>query len=586
MKKTLTKLMLICFFSSTAFAQDPAYTDNLIKRYESIRNPGTSFNKNTNGASRLCLTELLVEATKNWSKLTLKGQNMFKQLSSRPAYVSELTLPSQHFVFHYSKTDSNAVNLTDANTNGIPDYVERMAGIFEFVYSSDSLRGYTMPPPDGTLGGNSLYDVYIQKLGNRLYGSVAPETMINDNPNSKTVVEKTAYTSFMNMNNTYDWTKNSDTAMKVTASHEFFHAVQMGMTLADNQTNFVTEATAVWMEEELYPKFDDNLQYLSGIINSPDIALNINRNYDKLTYDDHWYAAWIYFKYLSERIAKDPVIIRSIFETLVDSSLNDIQGIDKVLKSYNSNFEASFIAFNLANLFLTKDVAYAPFYYDRGDVYASRFVNGMKHEGVIDYSNVDKVWDSKLNGNGRLQRISADYLKINSTGNFKVVFNSSGTPNTVIKALLIKRNLSKNTFQIVEPAVDVNNQTLNCTDAANWEQFTVMVTRYDKFVTDTLSMQYKLTVSQPLISNISSAEKSGLKIYPNPAVNNFSIDYPLTPNLELTVSDIVGKNILTINGDGFSNYSVSTANMENGLYFIELKSSGKTLDIRKILISK
>src|SRR5215208_3628080 len=45
-----------------------------------------------------------------------------------------------HFCIHWVDSTSDAPDLTDANGNGVPDYVDTMAGVFEEVYAFENDR--------------------------------------------------------------------------------------------------------------------------------------------------------------------------------------------------------------------------------------------------------------------------------------------------------------------------------------------------------------------------------------------------------------------------------------------------------------
>ena len=59
------------------------------------------------------------------------------------------------------------------------------------------------------------------------------------------------------------------TARKVTAAHEFFHAIQFGYDFGEDV--WMLEATATWMEERVFDEVNDNRQYLpAGQVVRPD----------------------------------------------------------------------------------------------------------------------------------------------------------------------------------------------------------------------------------------------------------------------------------------------------------------------------
>ena len=53
----------------------------------------------------------------------------------------------------------------------------------------------------------------------------------------------------------------------------FSYCFQFGTT--SSNTNFISETTAAWSEDEIYPGIDDNFQYLPSIFSTPDIALKL-----------------------------------------------------------------------------------------------------------------------------------------------------------------------------------------------------------------------------------------------------------------------------------------------------------------------
>ena len=49
--------------------------------------------------------------------------------------------------------------------------------------------------------------------------------------------------------------------MRVTAAHEFFHAVQFGYDYFEDV--WLMEASSAWVEDEIFDDIDDNRQYLA-----------------------------------------------------------------------------------------------------------------------------------------------------------------------------------------------------------------------------------------------------------------------------------------------------------------------------------
>ena len=103
--------------------------------------------------------------------------------------------------------------------------------------------------------------------------------------------------------------------LQVTVAHEYFHATQFAYDVADD--GWAMEATAAWVEDEVYDDVDDNVQYLAD---SP--ITDRKRSIDKFGGLFH-YGVWIYFRYLTEKFPAEtgglPTIIRKFWES-ADSS--------------------------------------------------------------------------------------------------------------------------------------------------------------------------------------------------------------------------------------------------------------------------
>ena len=168
-------------------------------------------------------------------------------------------LCSAHFCIHWVDTTVDAPPLTDDNHNGIPDYVETMDNVFEYVYSVENGQlGWRPPKPDAGLGGNNLTDVYIKDLGGQgIYGYSSPDPR-------QTGHSQYAYLVMENDYSAAQYPKyggNPLPPMEVTAAHEYNHVLQFGYDYA--QDTWMFESTAVWMEDKVYTDINDYLQYMT-----------------------------------------------------------------------------------------------------------------------------------------------------------------------------------------------------------------------------------------------------------------------------------------------------------------------------------
>ena len=143
---------------------------------------------------------------------------------------------------------TNAPPLTDTDNNGIPDWIETIANTFEAVYAREvSLMGYRQPP-------NMPYDVYLQQLANLgEFGYTQSDILSGQSATSYIVIDNDFADSVYHP---YD----GITGLKITAAHEFHHAIQYGYNYYFDV--WYAEATSTWMEDEVYDSGNQLYDYL------------------------------------------------------------------------------------------------------------------------------------------------------------------------------------------------------------------------------------------------------------------------------------------------------------------------------------
>ena len=536
MKNKITKLLnlLMLLLSVSLYSQDIELSNKLMNQLNEITNQTDKKIRFNKPITRNCITSILLEAKKNWDKLTPQAKSLFSIYTSRPNLTNEQVACSTNFCFHYTLIGTDAVPSLDANSNGFPDYIDQMAGIFENVWTQYQIRNYTMPPLDGATGGSSKYDVYITNLGSGLYGFVSPENVIGNNPQSSSLTEVDAMTSWMGMNNSYSWASLLSVlnAIKVTAAHEFFHAVQFGTT--SSNTNFISEATAAWSEDEIYPGIDDNFQYLPSIFSTPDIALNYNNSSfdgNGAAYNTHWYGAWIFFRYLSEKT--NPDIIRQIYTNTI--TYYEIPAIDNALvATYGTNFNTMFKNYLTSIDVLSSASTYAPYTYSRATAYKNSLAqcSGICYENNFNFTGSQLIHSSLTTtsttstfGNGRLMRLGADYFDITTNQNFKVrcLPTSSGSP---IQTILLKYNLTTGTVTKVDGQLVGGYIETSVGDYQNYDAYTLIVYRPDYVANNQNNLnseQYVFDIIQNTLSIDHIDTTNNFIVYPNPTSSKIFI---------------------------------------------------------------
>lgn len=155
--------------------------------------------------------------------------------------------------------------------------------------------GYPAPMKDGKRGGNNKFDFYLKDLNPKGYfGYCTNERRTKLGPNIQT-----AYCVLDN-----DFTGYSSPpreSLRVTAAHEFFHAIQFALDTYED--TWLMESTATWMEERFADDVNDNRLFIpEGQVANPEQSLDL---VDPAT--NNHYGNWPFFEFLSTRWGNDVV---------------------------------------------------------------------------------------------------------------------------------------------------------------------------------------------------------------------------------------------------------------------------------------
>jgi len=270
-----------------------------------------------------------------------EGTPIFRDLAARTAALSPAqrrlaarllarpTSPSDPFVryrarasktcnprmcFWWVRRTRDAPSLHDGNRNGKPDWVDKTRTTFDQVWKTEvGDYHYRAPRSDRSSrrhGPNGKLDIYIADLGAiGLYGYCT-----TDDPKRRTRRYVSAYCVVDDdfARKQFPVGAYGVAALRVTAAHEFFHAVQFAYDWKEDL--WLMEGTAAWIEDEVYDGINDNRQYLGF---SPIGKLTFWHALDWYDPDPthpaslQKYGAWIFFRYLSERYSRD--VVRSIW---------------------------------------------------------------------------------------------------------------------------------------------------------------------------------------------------------------------------------------------------------------------------------
>ncbi|WP_134741283.1 MXAN_6640 family putative metalloprotease [Nocardioides sp. 503] len=218
------------------------------------------------------------------------------------------------------------------------------------VHNRYVAAGYKAPEPDGTRGGDARTDIYIANIGDRgLYGYCTTD----ERKPARPPFDRYAYCV---VDNNYAeagfGAHTPEENLQVTVAHEYFHAVQYAYDFAEDA--WFLEATAAWVEDEMYDDVNDNRQYLAASpLRQPRRSMD---RFDPRT--GYHYGIWIFFRRLSERFpgaqAGLPTIVRDMWRRAdgsgpVARDQYSWQAVSSVLKARRTSAQREFTTFSAAN---------------------------------------------------------------------------------------------------------------------------------------------------------------------------------------------------------------------------------------------
>lgn len=223
--------------------------------------------------------------------------------------------PSGYFRIHYAVTGEHAVDSRSRPRSSVPPYIVKIGEAFDRSKAvTCGTRGFREPVLDE---GQSTFDVHVFNLkGN--YGI----TFSNRIYSLGTAKIRVA-SSYICIDNNYSskkgFGKSRDDCMKVTAAHEFFHAVQYAYNA--DADKWWKEASATWNEDEVYKGVNDYVRYIKNFYSSPQRSL-----------EESDYGGVVFVKFLSENYGGYE-LVRKIWEIQSTGGSASINAIEKAVRS-------------------------------------------------------------------------------------------------------------------------------------------------------------------------------------------------------------------------------------------------------------
>ncbi len=364
----------------------------------------------------ICGTSAIRGLTANWDRLPPAAKEAFAFLQQRPILSHSVLSSEGRFKIHYNTTGTHAVAPTDADANGVPDYVDEAARVFEAVWDLEiNQLGYNPPPSDG----DGVYDVYIKNLALRsVYGYAHPIAYTESRTPSYIEIDNNFTDSIYPVNS------RGFNGLRVTAAHEFFHAIQFGY-YADNDAAWWQELTATWMEDVAYPDVNDFYHYMSCssyrscFYDDPEASL------DKFSNSLHPFGASIFAHHMEQVYGAD--VIKSVWELLRrrDPSNYSLSLIDDGMPLGGfAQVMPRFAAWN----YLT-DVRTRPGYYVE-----ARDLPSIKHANIV----LDT--GGSVEGTKTVDHLGTTYLRVptsNITGGLRGAFALDNQGAWILQVMLI-----------------------------------------------------------------------------------------------------------------------------------------------------
>ncbi|HEY3309058.1 MAG TPA: MXAN_6640 family putative metalloprotease [Desulfuromonadaceae bacterium] len=300
-----------------------------------------------------CGTPLKHGLSHDWKKLEPVTQQVLAKQLSAPVLAGEAVFTSTggHYKIHYATSGTDAPPQTDANANGVPDWVETVAQTFEDVASAYVSRGWTLAPT----ASSAPYDIYMRSLAAQsIYGQTTTLQFVQASfPHaaaSYIEIDKdftnNIYTKALSNNGVPLFTPLQ--SLQITAAHEYHHAIQYGYNFYFDI--WYAEATSTWHEDELYDGVNQSYSYIPAWFRNSTANLDLAVDSNATT-TGAGYGRWIFNRFLAEQ--HNPVVVRNVWERL--AGLNPVGSqdipmapvIDDVLKTvFSSSLSADFFGFS------------------------------------------------------------------------------------------------------------------------------------------------------------------------------------------------------------------------------------------------
>jgi len=247
---------------------------------------------------------------------------------------------------HFVRSTSDA---PPSPEDPVPPQVLLTSDVFEQVWSAvvDD-AGYRPPLSDDDSengGPDDRLDVYLADIGSIGAGYYGFCNSDDPGATGSAHPKVSAYCVLDDDFSTTQFGGDPVDSLRVTAAHEFFHAVQFAYDYWEDL--WFMEGTAAWAEELVYDDANDNHRYLEGSqLSRPWIPLDT-------TDGNSAYGSWIFWQFLTELFGEDgvadPTVVRDVWER-AEGDTTSMQALRATLAARDTTFEDTYARFGTVNL--------------------------------------------------------------------------------------------------------------------------------------------------------------------------------------------------------------------------------------------
>jgi hypothetical protein len=259
------------------------------------------------------------------------------------------------------KADSSEWRKRLTSPNGIPDYIDEVAWAIDSAWSMEiDTFGFPAPLPfKSTTYSSDNYKVVIESLESNVYGTTYPLES-NDSAGFRSLLTIRNTWKGWNINKVIDYETHPEKSVRITCTHEFFHAIQYRMTHRVNKSIYLDdfpvswlEGNAVMMEELAFPDINDYTQYSGYYFKSPTSFSVFSRATDESIYSNALVCMYLY------RHLTDPPHRMAFFREIMDSNFVSPRPFDTLLSKiavrFHINWAAMLNDFHVSSFFTEKN---------------------------------------------------------------------------------------------------------------------------------------------------------------------------------------------------------------------------------------